>query len=236
MNLLINGPSPARGPNTWPYLLQSRYNANLVNLAQAGAGNIYIADATIAELTQRKYDLVVIMWADMRRFDIKVADVDQFSDTIYTAKYQKIMNDWPEKIVRPVNDQDYVDDNWVFGCGYLNTKDASVVKLFGPYYEHTNLDAQYFTSYCKFLALQGFLKSINQPYLFVSTRRFSRISRFQNLYNALDFGLIVDEKTIFDFAKESNSWDDNGLHPGLEAHRLYADYLLEHLVDKKILP
>lgn len=235
MRILVNGPSPARGPNTWPYRLEKHYNADLVNLSQAGAGNIYIADSTIAELTQRKYDLVIIMWADLRRFDIKVANIDEFNDTIYTSKKQKIMNDWPEKKVWPINDQDYVDDNWVFGCGYLNTRDPSIVKLFETYYQNTNLDTQYFTSYCRFLALQGFLKSINQPYMFVATRTIAKIERFSNLYNALDFDYIANEKTIFDFARESNSWEPDGIHPGSEAHKLYTDYLLMNIQQRKII-
>ena len=235
MKILVNGSSPARGPNSWPYLLEKHYDANLVNLSQAGAGNIYIADATIAELTKRNYDLVLIMWADLRRFDIKVANIDKFSDTIYTSKKQKTMNDWPEKKIWPINDQDYVDDNWVFGCGYLNTKDSSIVELFETYYQNTDITTQYFTSYCRVLALQGFLKSINQPYLFVSTRTFAKLQRFSYLYNALDFDYIVNEKTIFDFATQVNGWEPDGIHPSSEAHKLYADYLLTNIQQRKII-
>jgi len=235
MNILVNGSSPSRGPGSWPYLVQQHYNADLVNLSQAGAGNSYIVDATIAELTRRKYDLVMIMIADLRRFDVKVSNVDQFNDTIYTSKFQKTMNDWPEKQVWPVNDQDYVDDNWVFGCGYINTKDPSIVALFDSYYRNTNSDTQYFTSYCKILGLQGFLKSINQPYLMCGTRNFTKLERFSSLYEALDFDHIVNDVSIFEIANNIDSWESDGIHPGTEAHKIYAQHLIDRLNRRKIL-
>ena len=72
-NLLVNGCSFSRGPNSWPYFLS---NVNLVNLAQAGAGNTYIHETTIAELSQRKYDLVIVMWTGIPRIDFKVNDIN----------------------------------------------------------------------------------------------------------------------------------------------------------------
>lgn len=73
MNILVSGPSPARGKGTWPYLLQERTNSELVNLAQAGAGNDYIYSSVMEELALRKYDLVIVMWSDFRRLDIKLS-------------------------------------------------------------------------------------------------------------------------------------------------------------------
>jgi hypothetical protein len=235
MNILVNGPSPARGPGSWPYLIQQYYNANLVNLSQAGAGNDYIVDATISELTQRKYDLVLIMTADLRRVDVRVSNIDRFNDTIYTSKCQKIMNDWPEKQVSPINDQDYVDDNWVFGCGYINTKDPSIVSLFESYYANTDTNTQYFRSYCKILGLQGFLKSLKQPYMMCGTRHFTKLERFKSLYAALDFDCIVNDISIFEIAKNIDSWEPDGLHPGPQAHQLYSEHLIDQLTKRKIL-
>jgi hypothetical protein len=235
MNILVNGPSPARGPESWPYLIQQHYGADLVNLAQTGAGNCYIADATIVELTQRKYDLVLIMSSDHRLYDINVSTIDKFTDTIYTSKYQKTMNDWPEKQVWPINDQDYVDDNWVFGCGYIN-RDPSLVELFDPYYKSTNTATQYFNSYCRLLSLQGFLKSINQPYLMFGVRKLFRLNKISTLYDALDFDYIANEHCIYDFGKRLDSWAHDKLHPGLEAHSAYAKYPLQEIQKRSLVP
>lgn len=235
MKILVNGPSPARGPGSWPYVMAQHYQADLVNLSQAGAGNIYIADSTISELSQRKYDFVAIMWADLRRFDIKVSNIDVFNDTIYTAKHQKSMNDWPDKIVTPINDQDYVDDKWVFGCGYLNTTDPSIVSLFESYYKHTDTKSQYFTSYCRMLSLQGFLKSINQPYMFVGTRKLAPLASMMHLYQQLDFDHVINDRSVFDFARELNSWEHDKIHPASAAHEAYWKYLAAAIEKKQLL-
>jgi hypothetical protein len=227
MKIMVNGCSVSRGPGSWPYVIKQRIGCELVNLSQAGAGNTYICDATIDELSKRKYDLVMIMWADHRRYDLKVKNINDFTDTIYTSKFQKTCNDWPEKIVYPQNDQDLVDDNWVFGCGYLNTKDPSIVGLFDSYYQHTNLESQYFSSYMKIIALQSFLKTTNQPYIFCSVRKFTNMQKITNLYNLLDFDRIYNDVTAHDLAGELDDWEQDRLHPGPWAHTKYADHLVE---------
>jgi hypothetical protein len=75
MVVLANGCSFSRGPGSWPYALQSIYNFNLVNLAQSGAGNTYIFESTVLEISQRVYDLVLIMWSDPNRIDYRF-DID----------------------------------------------------------------------------------------------------------------------------------------------------------------
>jgi hypothetical protein len=235
VKILVNGSSVSRGPQSWPYFIQQHYDCDLVNLSQAGAGNHYISDTVINELSQREYDLVVIMWADLRRYDVKVKNIDYFQDTIYTSKYQKTMNDWPEKITWPVNDQDLVDDDWVFGCGYLNEQDPSVVELFDSYYQHTDLESQYFSSYMKIIALQSFLQHRAQPYVFCGVRRLARLERFTSLYNLLDFGKIVNDTTPHEIAKSIDSWDSDQMHPGPQAHEIFAQHLTEFIEHKKIL-
>lgn len=235
MNILTNGSSLARGPGSWPYLLQEHYNADLVNLSQAGAGNTYIHETTIAELAQRSYDLVAIMWADKRRLDIKVKNIDYFHDTIYTSKFQKAMNDWPEKIVVPVNDQDYVQNNWVFGCGYMNTKDPCLVELFHSYYQHTDNDSRYFSSIIKMISLQGVLKNLGIKYVFCGTRPLPLLKRYKHLYNLLDWNCIINDLTPHHVAHHKNSWEEDGLHPGPVAHREFADHMINQLQQRHIL-
>ena len=229
MNILVNGPSVSRGPGSWPYLLQEHYNADLVNLSQAGAGNTYIHETTIAELAQRSYDLVAIMWGDQQRLDIKVKNIDYFHDTIYTSKFQKATNDWPEKIVEPVNDQDYVQDNWVFGCGYINTKDPCLVELFDSYYQHTDTDSRYFSSIIKMISLQGVLKNLGVKYVFCGTRTLPLLKRYEHLYNLLDWNCIINDLTPHHVAYLKNSWEEDQLHPGSVAHREFADHMIAHL-------
>jgi len=229
LKILVNGPSVSRGPGSWPYLLQEHYNADLVNLSQAGAGNTYIHETTVAELAQRSYDLVAIMWGDQQRLDIKVKNIDYFHDTIYTSKFQKAMNDWPEKIVEPVNDQDYVQDNWVFGCGYINTKDPCLIELFDSYYQHTDNDSRYFSSIIKMISLQGVLKNLGMKYVFCGTRTLPLLKRYEHLYNLLDWNCIINDLTPHHVAYRKNSWEEDQLHPGSVAHREFADHMIAHI-------
>ena len=50
MRLLVNGCSFSRGSTAWPNHITKLAAANLINLAQAGAGNTYIAQTTQSEL------------------------------------------------------------------------------------------------------------------------------------------------------------------------------------------
>ena len=117
--ILVNGDSFSRGNISWAYQLGIP-QSDIVNLAQSGAGNNYICDTTIVELSKRTYDYVLIMWTSLDRYDLQIEDVSQFSKTFYTSQYQSSVNDWVEKIIDPVNDQDFVQKNWIFGCGHIN--------------------------------------------------------------------------------------------------------------------
>jgi len=229
MNILVNGSSFSQGETSWPTLIQQQLGCNLVNLSVAGCGNTYIQETTIAELAQRQYDQVVIMWSPFDRIDFKVNDIDNFDGTTYTSKYQTTQNDWPDKVIYPINDQDYVEKDWVFGCGYLNQEtDPALAELFAGYYQHTTRWQQYQTNLIRVIGLQGYLKSINQSYVFTFARPFRRFPRYEHLYNQLDWDKIytTDLQSI---CKENNWFNPDGIHPSAEAHEFYAQEILKRL-------
>ena len=136
MRILVNGCSFSRGPISWPYYLTNLTDItgkNLVNLACAGAGNTYIHETTTRILDKEKFDLVLIMWSGISRIDFQVESIDFFEKTTYTSKYQSSQNDWPGKIINPMNDQDYVEKNWIFGCSHINN-DPMLGKFFKNFY------------------------------------------------------------------------------------------------------
>lgn len=234
MNILVNGSSFSRGPGSWPYLVQQHLNADLVNLSVAGAGNTYIQETTIAELAQRPYDLAIIMWAPFDRVDFKVKDITPFN-TSYTSLQQSKMNDWPEKVVFPVNDQDYVEKDWIHGCGYLNgDQDPALRAAFAGYYTNTDRSQQFYSNLIRVIALQGFLKSINMPYLFTFARQFRRIPRFNHLYELLDWSKIY-EVDLQSVCRTNNWFDPDGVHPGQMAYRHYADNIIEYLKNNEYI-
>jgi len=229
-NVLVNGCSFSRGPNSWPYQLQSMCNFNLVNLAQSGAGNNYIHETTVEELAKRSYDLVIIMWSGLERFDIRVDDSEHFSKSRYTSKYQKTRNDWPEKNIHPVNDQDYVADDWIFGCGYIN-RDPELIEtnLFNGIYKYTGIKQFIYHSLQKIIALQSFLKEKNIPYLFTFFCDYiNELKQYPELYQLIDQTCLYTEENINNMAQEFNDIDET-FHPQSKTHFEWAKLINNHL-------
>lgn len=213
MNILVNGCSFSRGPISWPYFLNC---TNLVNLACAGAGNNYICDSTLRELHQRSYDHVIIMWSGLERFDIQSC----FSDTAYASGYQSLKNDWPEKIIEPINDQDYVEKDWIFGCGHINgERNLLSSKIFTGIYKYSTKHQLQQNSFARMISLQSYLKYNNIAYTF---------SFYQNY--EVDFQVIDKENcevsdNISDIMHRLQSYDTDGSHPGELANKTWADIL-----------
>jgi hypothetical protein len=224
MNLLVNGCSFSRGPTAWPYHLS---NVNLVNLACSGAGNDYIFNSTIAELSQRRYDFVAIMWTQPSRIDVKVNDITQFSETCYTSHYQSTRNDWAEKVIDPINDQDYVEKDWVYGCGFLNSESALLkTKLFDRHYFYQDAAQFNYLTLIKMIAMQNTLKQMQIPYLFTYFRDYEAdLATIPHLYQQLDQSRIYNQQNIYTITQTNNWYDKDGLHPGVEAHQRWAELI-----------
>lgn len=231
-NILVNGCSFSRGPNSWPYYIESNLDRLIVNLAQSGAGNDYIARSTIDETIMRSYDLVIVMWSGLERIDIRVDDIDQFSDTPYTSRYQSTQNDWPQKTVLPVNDQDYVQKDWVFGCGFLNNDPLlRKIKLFDGLYSHQDFKQHCDRSLYNILSLQNWLNAQQIPWIFSFYKNYVKDLEGSHLWKYLDKDNIFIENNLFDIAVRLDCFDADGLHPGPRAHEVWANLLWNHLVE-----
>ena len=227
-NLLVNGCSFSRGPDSWPYFLNANH---LVNLAQSGAGNTYILESTISELVTRSYDLVIIMWSGISRIDINVEQIDLFNKSKYTSHYQLTQNDWPTKIIYPINDQNYVDPNWIFGCGHINQEPAMISsKAFKSLYKYQGTEQLTRSLIIKMISLQNILKQLNVPYFFTFFQDYeNELKQFQSLYKLLDQNYIVNHQNINTITKKNNWFDLDGVHPGILAHKQWADILLSKI-------
>jgi hypothetical protein len=234
MDILVNGSSMSRGAGSWPYYLQESLNCNLVNLALGRSGNTYIHDSTISELSQRKYDMVLIMWATEGRIDMRVKSIDQFSDSTDTSTHQSLMNDWPSKQVHPINDQDYVQKDWIFSFNKSqNAKVDSVYNTLMPLHKLVD-HAQYMESdLIKMISLQGVLKSLNIPYKFMFWWDFKKFSRFDNYYNMIDWSNIYLGTSLETIGKKNNWYHADGTHFNEHANELYAKHLAEYLLNEQ---
>jgi len=232
-NVLVNGCSFSRGPHSWPYYLQAMQNFNLINLAQAGAGNNYIHETTVEELANRSYDLVIVMWSGLERFDVRVDNACDFDQSTYTSCYQKTRNDWPEKIVFPVNDQDRVADDWVFGCGYINQEPELMdTNLFNGIYKHMGIKQFVYHSLQRIIALQSFLKQQHIPYLFTFYRDYKQdLLEHKELYQMIDQHNVFAEHNLTTLAQSINDIDHTR-HPGPTAHRRWAELINNHLNER----
>jgi hypothetical protein len=223
-NLLVNGCSFSRGPGSWPYHLKYK---NIVNLAQAGAGNTYIHETTVAELAQRSYNFVVVMWTAIHRVDYKVSNINEFSKSKYTSLYQFQQNDWPEKIIYPTNDQNYVEKNWVFGCGHVNNELVlKQSKIFDGVYKHVGYPQFVDGLLVKMISLQNTLKQMQIPYLFTFYEDYIHDLKTNiNLYSMLDQTRIYSEENINNIAKTNEWFDLDNIHPGPAAHQIWANLI-----------
>jgi len=229
MNVLINGASVSRGPDSWPYYLQQLLNCDMVNLSQAGCGNTYIHETTISEIARRSYDLVLIMWAECGRMDLRVEDISQFADSKNTSAYQSAQNDWPSKIVYPINDQDYVEKNWIFSLGYMQgQRQDSVSRVFGPCHNVVGYKQILESEYLKMISLQAVLQSQRIPYLFMHWRPIKLFRRFDHLRRLVDWNCVFQQDCLEDIAKK-NQWTVDGVHPDARAHQYYAQLLYQHI-------
>ena len=228
-NILVNGCSFSRGPGSWPYFLK---NATVTNLAQAGAGNTYIHETTVAELAQRSYNFVVIMWTGIHRVDFKVSNIDHFANSAYTSRYQSLQNDWAEKVINPINDQDYVEKNWVFGCGHLNNENAMTkTQMFNSVYRYLDGPEFGYNFLVKLISLQSLLKQMNIPYVFTFYQDYvDQLQQHSALYQLLDQQHIYNEQNISQIMKLNNWYSVDRFHPGPQAHRVWAT-LIDNFID-----
>jgi hypothetical protein len=234
MSTLVNGCSFSRGPISWPYAISSIDQTQLTNLALAGAGNTYIYESTVSELARQSYDTVLIMWSGVNRIDLQVSNPEHFSNSAYTSQYQYKKNDWDGKIVFPVNDQDYVQKNWIFGCGHINQEKFLVdTKVFDSIYRYMGFN-QFLQSFMiKLIALQSVLKQTGTPYLFTFLdKSYEDFDRFPDLNKMIDHDNLFIDQNLREISKEQNSFDSDGIHPGVVANQIWADLINEKLINR----
>jgi hypothetical protein len=252
MKILINGSSVSAGtidwkcdPDTqdlipyqptWPYHLQKKLDCDMINLAIAGAGNTYIHETTISEISQRSYDLVLIMWCDFERTDIRIKNPELFSSLCYTSQFQskKRLNNHVSDIVI---DADFIQQDWIFAGEYWqfdkNHPNSAVNKLF-EHCNFTNPNIQLENSLIRIISLQSVLKSLNIPYRFLFYKPLVGQHRFANLVKLIDWQHVFDVH-LFSLAHNNNRWNHDNKHPTVEAYSAYADLLADHLKNQKLI-
>lgn len=247
MRILVNGSSVSSGtqkhyedPDTrqltsvqpsWPYCLRKKINCDLTNLAVAGSGNTYIHNSTITEISQRSYDLVLIMWAEFNRLDYRVTNPTQFSSLDYTSKRQTDFSLTPNLL----NEVTHIQQDWIFCFDYYNGNQNPLLKELFGYYKFVDHNIQFSTSLINIISLQGVLKSLNIPYKFMFYKEPVGLHRFSHLNNLIDWQNVINDPHLFSFAHKNNWWDESAQHPADQAYDAYADILVDYLKNQKLI-
>ena len=237
MKLFVNGTCRSRGPGSWPYYLQQLLDSDLVNFSISGSGGPYIYETTVTELSKRHYDLVVVMWGLPHHTSVKVNDIFKYADSQHTSLYESEQNDWPEKITYPINDQDYVDKNWILGIGQHQGSCDSVAKFFEMYHNTVKFKQLVESDLIRIISLQSYLKCKAQPYVFLYGETHHRWKQFSHLYEQIDWSNWYLDVTIRDVS-EMNEGKWKATRPGPvanpEGHAYYAKLLASHIKAKKL--
>lgn len=227
--ILANGCSFTNGKDSWPYLLSDNLKSNIVNLGMVGAGNRYIHDTTIRQILNYKYDLVLVMWSGINRFDFQVEDPTFFDGDYLTSLEQLRYMDWDYKKIVPIDERDRIEANWVFAGGGRQKNiraGSSKESMFGDVLKHysiKNLQDQFLMYQ---YSLQSVLRLHNIPYVFMYHTGCPCTADF------IDNSHVFDNTNLLKLATEQNCFASDGIHPGHEIHQQWATMLSEYLISR----
>lgn len=250
MKVLISGCSFTHWPEEpgseknicWPTYLQERHpNWTIRNVAEPGAGNLYIANSVAKALIDDPdtYDLVLIMWSGMTRIDF----LTDLSNTAWKPLFESY------GFYRRV---EHLSDKlgYVFSGGQIGPwmRSTAVSGLFREMYKVSNSISLAHGSLMEIVKTQELLKSKGIPYKFMSyvnywsslnnvspNGDFGLLSRseLRPLVDAIDFTpwIFADqEKTcIYELAKRNEDYHGDRFHPGVITHRQWANLMMDHL-------
>ena len=233
MKLLTNGCSFSHGPESWPYALQEKLGCDLVNLGMPSAGNTYIHDSTISELSKNKYDMVIIMWSGMSRLDLKVSDVSEFKGSHASSEYQVSINDFAAKIIENGNESDLIEKDWIFLHHTAHAKHKLLEDYQKTYRLYSgSVDILVYNTLIKLISLQSVLKQMNIKYLFTFyIDYFDKLRSNETLFSMLDLENIFVEDNLHEIAKRNNWFAEDNSHPGALAHEQWASLIFNKYND-----
>ena len=241
MKILISGcsftkwPEYPGGPNIcWPKYLTGQ---NITNVAEAAAGNQYISDSVVRGTLADNYDLVLVMWTGVSRLD--------YLTNIEDLNWNALFDSYGFYRRLPHNKLGYI-----FSGGQMGTwfKNPVAHKMFYEMYKVSSELSLAAINLMEIVKCQGYLKSKNVNYRFMSyvdywndLKELSPNGDFgvagfpevQDLIKEIDFSKWIFDggtRCIYDVAKDMNSFQPDGFHPGDAANQYWAD-----LITKEIL-
>ena len=250
MNVLISGCSFTHWPEEpgseknicWPtYLQEKNPNYKIRNLAEPGAGNLYIANSVVNALitNPNNYDLVLIMWSGMTRLDF-LSDLSNkdWAELFDAYGFYRRVEHCPNRL------------GYIFSGGEIGpwTTNPATRTLFREMYKVSDHASLGYLNLIEIVKTQYLLKSMNIPYRFMSYVNYwgdqERVSpngdfgvsaypELKPLVDSIDFSqwIFADETKngIYEMAKANQDYHGDKFHPGMKTHREWVDIMFEHL-------
>ena len=248
MSTLISGcsfthwPEYPDGPNIcWPkYFGQLNPDKKIVNLAEPAAGNQYICDSVIREILQNPnvYNEVIVMWSGISRLDY-LTDITDPSWNVLFDSYG---------FYRRLNDQKL---GYIFSGGQMGTWYQNPVahKMFYEMYKVSSELSLATINLQEIVKLQNFLTAKNIPFKFMTYVNFWTdkpnvspngdfgvigMRDLDHLIKEIDFSKWIfsndgSRDGIYEMAKNTNDFIEDGFHPGETTHRAWAQMITDRL-------
>jgi hypothetical protein len=248
MKILVNGSSVSCGTiqtsiensklvefqATWPYCIQRKTNCELTNLSLAGAGNTYIHETTVDQLSKQSYDLVLIMWADVLRHDMRVRK-DKMSDFVGARATSAAQSKKNSLVKNKEKESELFQRNWIFSAQETGSDDYSsrIHNIWKGHNSYCGPREATFHSLIKIISLQSFLKATNVPYQFIFYRKPLWFSKYPELVNLVDWNNVYNNTYLYQLSRQNKWWESH--HPTNTAYDVYADQLLTHLQQQHLI-
>lgn len=243
MNVLISGCSFTHWPETpggdknicWPSHLQRlRPECKIINLAEPGAGNVYIANSVVRYVLENpgNVDLVLVMWSGVSRIDFLTDLSNNAWHRMFDAfGFYRRVESCPNKL------------GYIFSGGLLGpwTDNPDMVRLFkGLYMVSNNLSLGH-NNLMEIVKCQEFLRARNISYRFMSYVNYWHdkdhcspngdfgvlaYPELKPLIDGIDWSkwIFSDEQKngIYEMAKVTEDYHGDRFHPGVTTHARWA--------------
>jgi hypothetical protein len=238
MKFLISGcsftqwPEYPGGPNIcWPrYFQEQNPQIEIKTVAEAAAGNQYIADSVIRNVAEERPDHVIVMWSGVSRLDYLTSLEDPAWDALYDSYgfYRRL----------PGNRLGYI-----FSGGRMGTwfKNPVAHKMFNEMYKVSSDTSLGYINLMEIVKTQNYLKAQGIPYHFMSYVNYwndqPQVSRngdfgvmgnrdLAPLVDAIDFDRWIfsdlEKNGLYELSIARNDFQEDGFHPGNATQEAWA--------------
>jgi hypothetical protein len=211
----------------------------VVNLAQSGVGNKYIADSVVVATARETFDVVYVSWTGLSRYDVCISPDNK-----------ELFKTWAQQ--KFLFDKYYVCTGGVGGWDHLDHSFANM--LFKNYHTFVDHEQLYYNSILEIVKTQGYLKSLGIPsYHTCMLNQFvadpntmtrhtceygtQRFPSLQPLVDQIDFTnwILEDQLGMFETCNQLNLISEDGFHPSGEGYNYWIDKFVAQLKNDKIL-